>query len=461
MELPPVRYVHTADGVSLAYTVFGEGPPLFYAFAGPGLSFFEFEWNYPELVAQFEIIARERTVVRFDWRNTGLSTRGVADVSPAAQLRDLLALQGHLGFERIGLRVHGSAQTAVRFAATHPDRVSSLILSSPSVKPVEPNRTASVGQQLMAVAAGADWRLFARLFAVRLAGWEGPETTWFAEFIESAASPDDFFRTNAAMSDDDVSDLLGSVDCPVLIIQRRDPPDYFFEEVDPEHHLAESRLLTRDLPQAQLVILDGSSMMISADPAATSALISFLNEADPSDQANSSIAGGEAPVRTIMFTDLEGHTEMMQRLGDAQGREVLREHERITRSALASHGGGEVKTMGDGFLATFASPQRALECAAALQRSFAAHPGEPLSVRIGLNAGEPIDEDADIFGAAVIAAARIGAHAAGGQVLVSDVVRQLAAGKGFAFDDLGDLDLKGMDEPVRVWELAWADPDSP
>jgi class 3 adenylate cyclase len=94
-----------------------------------------------------------------------------------------------------------------------------------------------------------------------------------------------------------------------------------------------------------------------------------------------------------------------------------------------------------------------------LQRTFSAHPGEPLSVRIGINAGEPVEDDSDIFGSSVIAAARIGAQADGGQILGSDVVRQLVAGKGFVFDDLEELDLKGMDEPVRVWELEWAEAD--
>lgn len=245
--------------------------------------------------------------------------------------------------------------------------------------------------------------------------------------------------------------------CPVLIIQRREPPNYFFEDVDSEHHLVDTRLLTRDLPEAQLVLLEGSSMMITSDPAATSALAGFLREVDPADQDPTGVGG--APVRTIMFTDVVGHTEMMQRLGDARGRDVLRDHERITRNALATHGGGEVKTMGDGFLATFASTQRALECAAVLQRTFRVHPGEPLSVRIGINAGEPVDDDSDIFGSSVIAAARIGAQANGGQILVSDVVRQLVAGKGFVFDDLGECDLKGMYQPVRVWELDWAEAD--
>jgi class 3 adenylate cyclase len=156
-----------------------------------------------------------------------------------------------------------------------------------------------------------------------------------------------------------------------------------------------------------------------------------------------------------MFTDLEGHTEMMQRLGDKAGRTVLREHEQITRQALARHGGSEIKTMGDGFLASFASAEQALDCAVALQQALAARPGESLAIRIGINAGEPIEEDRDLFGASIIAAARIADRAAGRKILVSDVVRQLVAGKGFGFTDAGEQTLKGITEPTRLWELDW------
>src|SRR5437773_10044144 len=97
-------------------------------------------------------------------------------------------------------------------------------------------------------------------------------------------------------------------------------------------------------------------------------------------------------------TDLVGHTEMMSRLGDERGRAVLREHERITRDVLKQHGGTEVKTMGDGFMASFGSVTKAVECAVALQRAFVERQGEPLSIRVGLNAGEPIEEDCDPFG---------------------------------------------------------------
>ncbi len=130
----------------------------------------------------------------------------------------------------------------------------------------------------------------------------------------------------------------------------------------------------------------------------------------------------------------------------------------MTREALAAHGGAEVKTLGDGFLASFSSPQQALDCAVAVQRAFAAHKGEALSVRVGVNAGEPIAEDDDLFGASVIVAARIAAKADGGEILVSDVVRQLVAGKGFLFSDTGEHVLKGLEDPVRVWELRWERP---
>lgn len=285
VELPPIRYVHTDDGVSIAYTVFGEGSPLLYSFAGPGVSNFEHEWNLPGLVEQYEAMSREHTVVRFDWRNCGLSTRHVADVTPAAHLRDLVALQNHLGFERAALRIHGSAPVAIRYAATYPDRVSGLILSSPSVIVAPPDQVPTVRGRLLSIAAETDWRLFSRLFAISLTGWEGVETAWFTALLESA-DPRDFFRMVATVSADDVADLLSSVECPVLIIQRREPPNYFFDDVNPEHHLADSRLLTRDLRRSRLVILDGSSMMITTEPASTRAVIEFLRSIDE-DEAES------------------------------------------------------------------------------------------------------------------------------------------------------------------------------
>ena len=162
--------------------------------------------------------------------------------------------------------------------------------------------------------------------------------------------------------------------------------------------------------------------------------------------------------RTVLFTDIEGSTALTQRLGDAKARDLLREHERIVREALKSHGGSEVKSMGDGFMASFSSATKALECAIAMQRAFAHHnetAEEPIKVRIGLNAGEPIAEDDDLFGTAVNLAARICGHAEAGQILAPIVVRELAAGKQFMFADLGETELRGFEDPVRLYEVRW------
>jgi class 3 adenylate cyclase len=180
------------------------------------------------------------------------------------------------------------------------------------------------------------------------------------------------------------------------------------------------------------------------------------------------VAGG---LCTILFTDVEGSTALTQRVGDAKAREVLRAHEGIVREALQSHGGSEIKAMGDGFMASFASATGALECAIAMQRAFAdwnagvgaglvppedaASSAPTIRVRIGLNAGEPIAEEKDLFGTAVNMAARIAAEAEGGEILASDVVRQLVAGKGFLFADRGEVELKGFEEPVRLYEVRW------
>ena len=342
MKLPPIRFVRTNDDVSLAYAMFGEGPPLMYAFGGPALSNLEHEWNHRGLVEQYEAMAKERTVVRFDWRNCGLSTRHVTDVSPDAHLRDLLALQDHLGFEQVALRIHGSTSIALRYAAAHPDRVSSVILSSPSVIIASPDRSTSVSGRLLTIAAQTDWRLFARLFAISLTGWDGPETAWFTALVESADASD-FFRTVGALAGDDVSDVLSKVRCPVLIVQRREAPNYFFDKLDLEAHLADSRLLTRDLRDSRLVILEGSSMMITSDPATTAAVIGFLRDIDS--QRNEAVGPDDHLERA--GTDQRGTVTILGAVGfvTADGRrvELASAGQRRLLAALAIAGRNNVR----------------------------------------------------------------------------------------------------------------------
>jgi class 3 adenylate cyclase len=162
-------------------------------------------------------------------------------------------------------------------------------------------------------------------------------------------------------------------------------------------------------------------------------------------------------LRTILFTDIVGHGEMMTRLGDEDGRRVLREHERLTRDVLGQHGGVEVKALGDGFMASFSSVSKAFQCAAELQRAFGQRnesADEQLHVRVGLNAGEPIEEEGDFF-TTVILAARIAEQADGGEILLPEPVRHLLSGKQFSFAERGEVILKGFDDAVRLYELRW------
>ena len=162
---------------------------------------------------------------------------------------------------------------------------------------------------------------------------------------------------------------------------------------------------------------------------------------------------------TILFTDMEGSTSLTQRLGDASAQEVLRLHNGIVREALGAHGGAEIKHTGDGIMASLTSTSHALNCSIAIQRAFARYNESnqpiPIRVRIGLNTGEPVAEDQDLFGTVVQVAARICAHAEPGQILATMVVRELVAGKKFIFVDLGAVALRGFEEIAQLYEVKW------
>jgi class 3 adenylate cyclase len=163
-------------------------------------------------------------------------------------------------------------------------------------------------------------------------------------------------------------------------------------------------------------------------------------------------AAPDAPV-TVMVTDVEGSTELQGRLGDIAARQLMREQESIIRAALAEFGGREIKTMGDGFLVCFVSTRRALECACSIQRELADQ--TDLRVRIGLHVGEVIHERGDVHGGAVSATTRIAGQARGGEIIVSDLVRQLAGTAGVDFRERGPVQLKGLDEPMLLHEIVW------
>jgi class 3 adenylate cyclase len=162
---------------------------------------------------------------------------------------------------------------------------------------------------------------------------------------------------------------------------------------------------------------------------------------------------------TILFTDIEGSTEMTERLGDRRWLELLRGHNAIVREQVAAHEGYEVKAEGDGFMLAFQSARRALQCSIDTQRAFARHnesAQEPIRVRIGLHTGEAIKEADDFYGKNVILAARIAAQAEGGEILVSSLLKELTESAGdIEFGQGREVELKGLAGPHRVFEVVW------
>ena len=169
----------------------------------------------------------------------------------------------------------------------------------------------------------------------------------------------------------------------------------------------------------------------------------------------------DSAFRAIMFTDLEGSTQMINELGDEKAMELLRTHNALTRDALRTHAGREIKHTGDGFMASFTSAVSAVECAVAIQKLIVKHceenPDKSMNLRIGISAGEPVRNDNQLYGAAVNLAAKLCAHAKPGSILVAQVVRELTIGKGIPFTGLGEFEAKGFEQPIPLIEVAWRD----
>ncbi len=359
---------------------------------------------------------------------------------------DLEAVVDRLELESFALFGSISAgPVAIAYAARYPERVSHLILWCTYARGSDMLQSPQV--KALYALIDKDWETYTETRAHVGFGWsEGEQAHAFAAFMRECVMPEMAQAAYGAISEFDVMDVLPQVRPPTLVLHRR------------QNRVVDVGLasgLASRIPDSRLAVLEGTALapFLGDAEAVLSAIDEFLGEGEKQ-------AKPLAPedIHTILFTDVEGSTALTQRLGDAKARELLREHERIVREALEAHGGSEVKTMGDGFMASFSSATKALECAIAMQRAFEEHnenADEPIKVRLGLNAGEPIAEDEDLFGTAVNRAARITATAKGGEILVANVVRELAEGKDFLFADRGEANLKGFDEPVRLYEVRW------
>jgi class 3 adenylate cyclase len=441
---PRIQYAKTADGVSIAYWTVGEGPPLVMMPPRPYIGSLS-AWLVPQTRHYFELIAADRTIIRFDFRGFADSDRTAKDCSLDSQTLDLEGVVDSLGLRRFALLgMNQSGPAAIAFAARHPERVSHLVLLEASARGEDFFSTAL--ERALGQVATVDWRLYTEMEAFMFLGWSaGEEGKRYAAALRESASPEAAGASRDATARFDVTDLLADVASPTLVVHHRSSWQVGIEA---------ARRLAAGILDARLVVLEGGTVVDAPDETAKTVLAFLAEDKTASAQAKNPLAPS---VVTILFTDLTSSTALTQRLGDAKAHDLVRAHNAVVREALIAWGGTEIKHTGDGIMASFSTASAALECAAAIQQAVAAKRDDQLAVHIGLNAGEPVTEEGDLFGTAVQLARRICDQAQGGEILVSDVVRQLAAGKGFLFHERGEAVLRGFEDPVRLYEVRWRD----
>jgi class 3 adenylate cyclase/pimeloyl-ACP methyl ester carboxylesterase len=451
------RFCTTEDGVRIAYCVEGSGPDL--VCCPDAIGSFALDHLIEDQMGFWRALWHGRRVVRYDMRGTGLSDRNPDDVSHDALVRDLDAVIRASGASDFTLYASTlSGPRAIAYTAAHPGDVRRLVLHRTFARAID----AMSPDQLRNFAdlARVNWKTAAQVFADLPVRQELPEAGVHQAQVYVQSTTGDFVARLLldGIATTDVTPQLGDVRAPTLVLHRSEDPMFPFR-------LAQE--LAARIPQARLRPLSmGIMHYLALDRIGEvmDIINEFIDDGAPPISRASRVAA-RPNVRTVLFTDLVRHTEMMQRLGDARGRGILREHEHIIRDMLRAHGGDELKAMGDGFMASFSSVTEAMDCAIAIQRAFASRntereasgpgDGELIQVRVGLDAGEPIEEDGDLFGSTVIMASRICAQAAGGEILIPEPLRHLLSGKSYVYADRGETMLKGFEDAVRLYEVRW------
>jgi class 3 adenylate cyclase len=445
---PRIQYAKTSDGVSIAYATLGKGPPVVYSTALWGdIADYQSGVSKGGPAGADYLVESGWSITIYDGRGTGLSDREPAEFSVEARLSDLEAVIDALGAEPVDLvgRLQGSP-TAVAYAAKHPDRVRHLILWNPFARGSEYYSASPLTRAVRAFATAAidDWEFVTLTVANWALGFSDlDQARNLAAIMREGIAKESYLKAMEDAVALDVFDLLPRVAVPTLVI--RDTS----QEFAAAPQLAKP--VASHIPGAQFITVNDR-------PAAAAAIAELISDvvSEPRGQTHAPPAG----LVTILFTDLTSSTALTQRLGDAKAQELVRAHNSIVREALAAQGGSEIKHTGDGIMASFPTGSGALECAVAIQRAVegsrvGGRGSTELAVHIGVNAGEPVAEESDLFGTSVQLARRICDHAESGQILVSNVVRELAAGKGFLFADIGEVAPRGFEEPVRLYEVRW------
>jgi len=446
---PQVRYVRSADGTNIAYTVIGKGVPMIFA---PNI------WCHLEMQLAGEFgeawdqMAREGLlIVPYDMRGMGMSDRDVTDFSLESQMADIEALRKHLGFDTFALygNVFGCL-AAITYAARHPARLSHLVLSVPFADGGEIYRSVPTLQGLETFRGMADehWELYTLTHATALVGMDPEQDPrGLAALMRECTTPDVLRRFFIEFQTQDVTPLLAEVRTPTLVL-------------GPGPGLVNrgfAQQVAAGIPGARLATI---AFMAPSAPATRLATEFVLGRSVdwPSPKATRVTATVPSGTAVILFADIVDSTALTERLGDAAFREKARDVAAALRSIIADGGGKTIEgpTLGDGVLATFTSARQAIEAALACGRA-GDDAGMPL--HLGLHAGDVTREkDPDgrdnVYGGAVNIAARISGLSAPGEVLVSETVRSLArTSAGVACEDGGEQALKGVGETMRVWAV--------
>jgi class 3 adenylate cyclase len=453
MDSPEVRYVKTADGAHIAYQVFGEG--AFDLVFVPGFaSNVEQMWRVEPFARGLRRLGSFARVVVFDRRGTGLSDRihAAAPATLEAQIDDIRAVMSAAGVERAALfGFELGASLCVVFAAAEPSRVFACVLHQAAARGLRtPDYPwAWTSEQWDAYLDAVDRLWGTQEMADDLVrGWYSAYVGdagfgfSFASFLRAAASPGAALVFEGMQRDTDIRDVLATIQVPVLVTQRRGV------EIAP---IEEGRYVAANIPGARLLELDGTDF----NP--------FTGDQEPLMDAIERFCGAaqgaevdfDRVLATVLFTDIVGSTEMAVRMADKAWKDLLASHHRRVRSLLARHRGREVDVAGDGFLAVFDGPARAVRCGLAICEDARAIGVE---VRVGVHTGEVELDGTAVRGIAVHIGARVAAGAGAGEVLVSSTVKDLVAGSGLAFESRGQRELKGVPGAWHLYAASSPDP---
>ena len=447
MDRPETRYAKTADGVHVAYQVFGDGPGD--VVLVPGFVFnVELVWDWPEQARFFQRLGGFSRLIIFDRRGTGLSDHIVPSeeqLTLEARMDDIRAVMDAAGSERATLFgfEEGFALCAL-FAATYPERTAALIAHAPAGlgRADADHPWAYTDESWDEYLGEVEQRWGTLAFAEEEGSVVWPDIkedpVWvrrYAELMRRSVSPGDAVVLFRIDSETDVRAILPSVRTPTLVTQRVDD-----QALSVEH----ARYVAKRIPGARLVELPGSN-----HPYVSPDQDRLLDEMERFMRAlRAEEAELDRVLTTVLFTDIAGSTERAAGLGDAAWGAVLEQHHAIVRGMLARHRGVEVDTAGDGFFATFDGPARAVKCATLITEAV-----KPLGVevRAGVHTGEVETIDGKVGGIAVAIGARISALAGPSEILVSSTVRDLVAGSGIQFEDRGLHELKGVPDRWHIY----------